>query len=306
MNSLTKIYPALLSKFDDYIILTGSGAIKKYCEHLNIENYLIPNDLDFLYVSSKHNIDESTIYEFKRKQSSPERSVTFYNNNNVFDITIIKKCCYCVFNDEDGIYNIIDPYTLLSFYYDNKRVNDDKLDNNDKLVNDDYKIELLLKIIDINTQNDLLDIMTKASFKRKSLLDETENTTSIQKNIFSFYDSPSKVNYSSPAKVNYSSPLKVNYSSPAKVNYSSPLKVNYSSPAKLNYSSPANLNYDSPAKLNYSSPAKVNYDSPVKVNYMSLSKVNYSSASFSNFKENIENSPPTNKSRLSDITKSLF
>ena len=305
MNSLTKIYTALLSKFDDYIILTGSGAIKKYCEHLNIENHLIPNDLDFLFVSSKHHIDESTIYEFKRKQSSPERSVTFYNNNNVFDITIIKKCSYCVFNDEDGIYNVIDPYTLLSFYYDNKRVNDETLDNNDdNLDNDNYKIELLLKIIDINTQNYLLNIMTKASVKRKSLLDETENITSIQKNIFSFYDSPSKFNYASPAKFNYASPAKVNYDSPVKVNYDSASKVNFDSASKVNYDSASKVNFDSASKVNYDSPAKFNYDSPTKVNYSSASKLNY--ASFSNFKENIENSPSTNKSRLSGIAKSLF
>jgi hypothetical protein len=238
MTLLNKMYSALVSKFDDYIILTGSTAIKKYCEYFNIENDLIPNDFDFLLVSSNNEINESTIYEYKRKQNTPERSLTFYHNNNFFDISIIKKCSYCVFNDKDGNYNIIDPFTLLSFYYENQRDIDD------------YKIELLLKIIDINSKKDTLNIMTKAVIKRKSILDE--NVIYVQKNIFNVSNSPLKNTnnmYDSPLKNTnnmYDSPLKNTnniYDSPLKNTnnmYDSPLKRKNTYLSNIENSPPVN------------------------------------------------------------------
>jgi hypothetical protein len=79
------------SNFNSDWILTGSEAIKQYLIFFKRTDLLTfePNDADILYVS-KDQIYSSTIDGFVRKQTQPEKSMTFSKGDKSFDVTTMK------------------------------------------------------------------------------------------------------------------------------------------------------------------------------------------------------------------------
>lgn len=118
---------------DDYII-TGSVAIRIFCEKLDIKTELNSNDIDILYVN-KSLLYNKNIGEFTRKFECPTHSLKFINNKTKesIDITTVTSSNYCIINN----LNILHPAKLKMIYEDNKRDEDI------------IKIELLDKIIEL-------------------------------------------------------------------------------------------------------------------------------------------------------------
>jgi len=125
-------------------VLTGSLAIIKYQEALNIASNLVANDVDVLKVCEGHpnlwDIKETKIGDdyknYKKVQKTIEKSVTFKNGNNSFDVTCVGKL---------PTYNIIDDIRVLSLiilldYYNFNNRDQDK----DKII----MLEQIIKTIE--------------------------------------------------------------------------------------------------------------------------------------------------------------
>ena len=126
---ISEIFKLLNSTYLNNWILTGSYAIKMYISNFNLSHVLDVNDIDVLLLKNNDklcNIDESSIGDYVRKQTSPQRSVTFinkYNKNKSFDVTCVSKISPTKINTLNGI-NILSPTELLEFYKDGDRAED--------------------------------------------------------------------------------------------------------------------------------------------------------------------------------------
>jgi len=122
-------------------LLTGSLAIIKYQKALGISSGLVANDVDILIVcqgrSNLWNIEATEIGNYKKVQETIEKSVTFKNGNNSFDVTCIGNLPK--YNIIDGI-KVLSPIILLYYY------------NFDERNQDKEKINILKKIIEIIEQ----------------------------------------------------------------------------------------------------------------------------------------------------------
>jgi hypothetical protein len=128
--------------FGNTWLLTGSLAIIKYQKALGISSDLVANDVDILKICEGHhklwNIKKKIIGRYIRVQQTPEKSVTFKNGNNSFDVTCISELL--THNIIDGI-RVLSPKILLDDY---------KFNNRDQ---DIEKINMLKKIIEIIEQD---------------------------------------------------------------------------------------------------------------------------------------------------------
>jgi hypothetical protein len=122
-------------------LLTGSLAIIKYQKALGISSGLVANDVDILIVcqgrSNLWNIEATEIGNYKKVQKTIEKSVTFKNGKNSFDVTCIGNLPK--YNIIDGI-KVLSPIILLYYY------------NFDERNQDKEKIIILEKIIEIINQ----------------------------------------------------------------------------------------------------------------------------------------------------------
>ena len=114
-------------------IITGSEAIKIYLEFFKKGSLLtfIPNDVDIIVVQSDL-FNLSKIGDFSRKQTQPEKSMTFIKDNKSFDVSTQDTASYYEING----YRLIDPKVMLENYRDNRRN-----------ITDDHKIVALEEII---------------------------------------------------------------------------------------------------------------------------------------------------------------
>jgi hypothetical protein len=103
--------------------LTGSLAIIKYQEALGISSDLVANDVDILKIceSRLKFINEKEIDRYIRVQQTHEKSVTFSNGKNSFDVTCISKLP--THNIINGI-RVLSPKILLDYYNDDNRPQD--------------------------------------------------------------------------------------------------------------------------------------------------------------------------------------
>ena len=120
------------SYFGNNWILTGSEAIKIYLEHFQRGKLLtfIPGDVDIIVVQTNV-ITSQRIGDFTRKQSQPEKSMTFENGVKSFDVTTESASSYYEING----YRLMDPRVMLLNYEDNRRN-----------ITDDHKITALKEI----------------------------------------------------------------------------------------------------------------------------------------------------------------
>jgi len=106
-------------------ILTGSLAIIKYQKALGISSGLVANDVDILIVcqgrSRLWKIEATEIGDYKKVQKTIEKSVTFKNGNNSFDVTCVGKLP--TYNIIDDI-RVLSPIILLDYYNFNNRDQD--------------------------------------------------------------------------------------------------------------------------------------------------------------------------------------
>jgi hypothetical protein len=162
------------SYFGNNWILTGSEAIKIYLEHFQRGKLLtfIPGDVDIIVVQTSV-ITNQRIGDFTRKQSQPEKSMTFQNGLKSFDVTTESTSYYYEING----YRLMDPKVMLINYEDNRRN-----------VTDDYKITALREILK------LVEHLEKKRLpenkKRSSIFEEESNTKEISFGLFSL--SPTK------------------------------------------------------------------------------------------------------------------
>lgn len=121
------------SYFGSNWILTGSEAIKIYLEHFQRGKLLtfIPGDVDIIVVQPNV-ITSQKIGDFTRKQSQPEKSMTFENGLKSFDVTTESASSYYEING----YRLMDPRVMLLNYEDNRRN-----------ITDDHKITALREIL---------------------------------------------------------------------------------------------------------------------------------------------------------------
>lgn len=121
------------SYFGTNWILTGSEAIKIYLEYFQRGKLLtfIPGDVDIIVVQTNV-ITSQRIGDFTRKQSQPEKSMTFENGLKSFDITTESASSYYEING----YRLMDPRVMLLNYEDNRRN-----------ITDDHKITALKEIL---------------------------------------------------------------------------------------------------------------------------------------------------------------
>jgi len=119
--------------FGNNWILTGSEAIKIYLEHFQRGKLLtfIPGDVDIIVVQPNV-ITNQRIGNFTRKQSQPEKSMTFENGLKSFDVTTENGSSYYEING----YRLMDPSVMLMNYEDNIRN-----------VTDNHKITALKEIL---------------------------------------------------------------------------------------------------------------------------------------------------------------
>ena len=103
--------------------MTGSLAIIKYQEALGISSDLVANDVDILKIceSRLKFINEKEIDRYIRVQQTHEKSVTFSNGKNSFDVTCISKLP--THNIINGI-RVLSPKILLDYYNDDNRPQD--------------------------------------------------------------------------------------------------------------------------------------------------------------------------------------
>ena len=120
-------------------LLTGSLAIIKYQKALGISSGLVANDVDILKICEGHLkfINEKKIDRYIRVQQTHEKSVTFSNGKNSFDVTCISKLP--THNIINGI-RVLSPKILLDYYNDDNRPQDKE------------KINILKQIISIIEQ----------------------------------------------------------------------------------------------------------------------------------------------------------
>jgi len=121
-----EIIELINEKYRGNWILTGSLAIIKYQEALNIASNLVANDVDVLKVCEGHpnlwDIKETKIGDdYIKVQKTIEKSVTFSNGYNSFDVTCVGKLPK--HNLINGI-RVLSPIILLDYYNFNNRDQD--------------------------------------------------------------------------------------------------------------------------------------------------------------------------------------
>ena len=106
-------------------VLTGSLAVDLYLQELGLTELRTfkTNDVDILYAKDSKlcNIDERLFGNYNRVQDAPQRSVTFSNGVNSFDVNCVKKL------PKNNIINgikVLSPTNLQSFYLDDPRDKD--------------------------------------------------------------------------------------------------------------------------------------------------------------------------------------
>jgi hypothetical protein len=119
--------------FGNNWIITGSEAIKLYLEFFQRGRLLtfMPNDVDIIVVQPD-TYNFAKIGDYIRKQSQPEKSMTFIKEEKSFDISTQETASYYEING----YRLIDPKVMLENYIDNRRN-----------ITDDHKIVALQEII---------------------------------------------------------------------------------------------------------------------------------------------------------------
>lgn len=144
--------------FDDNWVFTGSYAIKLYLEYINsdLSKNINPNDVDIIVVQ-KGLIYNKQIGDFIRRQDTPERSITFENGEESFDVTVKRNVSYI--DLQSNTYKIIDIDALIDTYKYCDR------DKDEDIAADVRKIELLdtikphfadIKVKNINIRPDTL------------------------------------------------------------------------------------------------------------------------------------------------------
>ena len=100
-------------------------AVDLYLQELGLTELRIfkTNDVDILYAKDSKlcNIDERSFGKYKRVQDAPQRSVTFSDGFNSFDVNCVKRL------PKNNIINgikVLSPTNLLSFYLDDPREKD--------------------------------------------------------------------------------------------------------------------------------------------------------------------------------------
>ena len=146
------------SVFGSNWIITGSEAIKIYLEYFKRGSLLtfIPNDVDIIVVQSDL-FNLTKIGDYSRKQSQPEKSMTFIKDKKSFDISTQDTVSFYEING----YRLIDPKVMLENYRDNRRN-----------ISDDHKIIALEEIIKLVGPLDKLRLPIN---KRKRFDDDEEN-----------------------------------------------------------------------------------------------------------------------------------
>ena len=121
----TQIINLIKSTYGNDWVLTGSLAVDLYLQKLGLVKLRTfkTNDVDILYGKDSKlcNIDERSFGEYRRIQDAPQRSVTFSNGINSFDVNCVKRL------PKNNIINgikVISPTNLLSFYLDDPREKD--------------------------------------------------------------------------------------------------------------------------------------------------------------------------------------
>jgi len=101
------------SVFEDSWIITGSEAVKLYLEFFKKGSLLtfIPNDVDIIVIQPGMYIYKK-IGEYDRKQSQPEKSMTFISGDKSFDISTQPTAYYYELNG----YRLLDPKFMLDNY----------------------------------------------------------------------------------------------------------------------------------------------------------------------------------------------
>ena len=154
--------PDIIQFIDDnkgIVVLSGSMAICKYAEILNIEHKIKPNDIDLIYYIKYKTqpIIIKNIGSYVYKYDTIERIAELQNPNNqqldIFFKQIKNNVNYYIINNVP----IVDPSLLLRDYKNNSENNMNYL----------HKIDILSNIIlKLNNLND---------FKQKTLLYEKDN-----------------------------------------------------------------------------------------------------------------------------------
>jgi hypothetical protein len=121
------------SVFGNNWIITGSEAIKIYLEFFKRGSLLtfIPNDVDIIVVQS-YLFNLTKIGDYSRKQTQPEKSMTFIKDSKSFDISTQDTVSFYEING----YRLIEPKVMLENYRENRRN-----------ISDDHKIIALEEII---------------------------------------------------------------------------------------------------------------------------------------------------------------
>jgi len=120
-----EILDLIKGKYGNDWVLTGSLAVDLYLQELGLNELRTfkTNDVDILYAKDSKlcNIDERSFKDYNRVQDAPQRSVTFSNGINSFDVNCVKRLPRN--NIINGI-KVISPTNLLSFYLDDPREKD--------------------------------------------------------------------------------------------------------------------------------------------------------------------------------------
>jgi hypothetical protein len=120
-----EIIDLIKSTYGDDWVLTGSLAVDLYLQELGLSELRTfkTNDVDILYAKDSKlcNIDERSFGNYIRVQDAPQRSVTFSNVINSFDVNCVKRLPKN--NVINGI-KVLSPTNLLSFYLDDPREKD--------------------------------------------------------------------------------------------------------------------------------------------------------------------------------------
>ena len=126
------------SQFGDRWILTGSAAVYRYLVALGLSDRfaITVNDVDIIYIDNEFN--NNGFNGFFRKQSSPQRSMTFINEEErvSFDVNIQRSERYYTI---DGV-KLVHPNVMLEEYIDN-------FVSRGRLPSDQTKIEALRSVI---------------------------------------------------------------------------------------------------------------------------------------------------------------
>lgn len=161
IENLNNVWDMLSSNFyeSENLTLYGSSAIAYLLIYYNnnnsnkipLDQLNEPNDFDFLYVpSNKMEYHTSKYNNYKRKQETPQRSVTYIHNSNKklsFDLTSQRKVNFI----KIGKFNILNPNDLLDIYCD---MNHSKIVLNKISLLNNYIKKTKKRIIDDNIEKE--------------------------------------------------------------------------------------------------------------------------------------------------------